>query len=83
MVFRKFTGIFPVVGGVRVVLEGETRFLERKHETLRVSGKELYTAAASARLGYTAVRAFHSFCRLTYRPHKRKARTAAAKECGC
>jgi len=25
---------------------GDTRFLERKHETLRVSGKELYTAAA-------------------------------------
>ena len=33
-------------------------------------------------LGYAAVRAFRQFDRLTYSLHKRKARTAAAKECG-
>ena len=33
-------------------------------------------------LGYAAVRAFRQFDQLTYSLHKRKARTAAAKECG-
>ena len=38
--------------------------------------------SASARLGYTAVRVFRQAGRLTYNFNKRKARTAAAKECG-
>ena len=41
-----------------------------------------YGKKSSARLGYAAVRAFRWFDPLTYSFDWRKARTAAAKECG-